>query len=128
MFNIRLEEYRNKLQLNKRQMADKLVLKESYYNLVENGKRSPSKTVLNKIVAISGLSEEYWMYGVNKENINNYDFKSLKKALDTIIELNVVKNPDELFNEYNSPTDSLGRLLIEALKKDIDEILRNKDS
>jgi transcriptional regulator with XRE-family HTH domain len=128
MFNIRLEQYRNKLQLNKRQMANKLELKESYYNLIENGKRSPSKTVLNKIVAISGLSEEYWMYGIDKENINNYDFKTLSNALKTIIELNIVKNPDELFNENNCPADSLGRLLIEALKKDIDEMFRNKDS
>ena len=55
MFNIRLTDCRNKLHLNKRQMADKLELSESYYSLIESGKRPPSKTVLNKLVSLSEL-------------------------------------------------------------------------
>lgn len=125
MFNIRLEEYRNKLHLNKRQMADKLELSESYYNMIENGNRQPSKPVLEKLVAISDLPEEYWIYGINKnDNISNKDdFKSLRKALETILELNVIKNAEELFDENNNPVDNLGKLLVNALKKDINKLI-----
>jgi DNA-binding XRE family transcriptional regulator len=127
MFNIRLEKYRIELQSNKRQMADSIGISESYYSLIESGKRLPSRTVVGKIVAISKLSEEYWMYGIKKEDINNYSFKNLERTLDTILELNVIKSPEDLFNEMNCPVDSLGRLLVEALKKDIINIMSQND-
>ena len=57
---------------------------------------------------------------------NKDDFKNLAKALDIIFELNVVKNPDEIFNESNIPIDSLGKLLIEALRKDINVMAGKK--
>ena len=128
MFNKRLEEYKNKLHLNKRQMADKLELSESYYSLIESGKRKPSKKFIEKLVLISDLPEEYWMYGVNKEEYMNSkdDFENLRKALDIIFELNVVKNPDEIFNESNIPIDSLGKLLIGALRKDMNVMIGRK--
>ena len=128
MFNKRLEEYRNKLHLNKRQMAGRLELSESYYSLIESGSRTPSNTVINKLVALSGLSEEYWICGVNKEECINSkdDFENLRKILDIIFELNVVKNPDEIFNESNIPIDSLGKLLIGALRKDMNVMIGRK--
>jgi transcriptional regulator with XRE-family HTH domain len=128
MFNIRLTDYRKELHLNQRQMADKLKLSESYYSMVESGKRQPSKNVLKKLFSMSDLSEEYWLYGIDKEDYisNKDDFKNIRKALDIIFELNVVKNPDEIFNENNIPVDSLGKLLIEALKKDINVFLEKK--
>ena len=128
MFNERLEKYRNELHLNKRQMADKLELSESYYSLIESGKRKPSKKFIEKLVLISDLPEEYWMYGVNKEEYMNSkdDFENLRKALDIIFELNVVKNPDEIFNESNIPIDSLGKLLIGALRKDMNVMIGRK--
>ena len=49
MFNERLENFRNKTGLIKREFAEKLEVSESYYNMIENGKRNPSKTFINKI-------------------------------------------------------------------------------
>jgi transcriptional regulator with XRE-family HTH domain len=125
MFSELLEKYRNKLHLNKRQMADKLELSESYYNMIENNNRPPSKVVLNKLVSISELSEEYWLYGINTQDyINNKDdFKNLRKVLDTILELCVIKNADDLFNNINLADNSISKLLIKALKKDIDRFI-----
>jgi transcriptional regulator with XRE-family HTH domain len=125
MFSELLEKYRNKLHLNKRQMADKLELSESYYNMIENNNRPPSKVVLNKLVSISELSEEYWLYGINTQDyINNKDdFKNLRKVLDTILELCVIKKADDLFNNINLADNSISKLLIKALKKDIDRFI-----
>ena len=125
MFNERLEKYRNELHLKKREMANKLEVSESYYNLIENGKRNPSKNVIEKLVVISELPEEYWVYGLNTEDYINTrdDFKSLKKALDTIFDLGSFKNIDEIFDQDNLPKDSLGKLLISALKADMQYIL-----
>ncbi|AWK52154.1 XRE family transcriptional regulator [Clostridium beijerinckii] len=121
MFNNRLEKYRNELHLRKKEMADKLQISESYYSLIENGKRNPSKNFIEKLVLISELPEEYWIYGMNTEDyVNTRDeFKSLKKALNTVLELGSVKNVNEFFDQNNNPKDSLGRLLIAALKADI---------
>lgn len=125
MFNERLEKYRNGLHLKKREMANKLEVSESYYNLIENGKRNPSKNVIEKLVVISELPEEYWLYGLNTEDYINTrdDFKSLKKALDTIFDIGSFKNVDEIFDKDNIPKDSLGKLLISALKADMQYIL-----
>jgi transcriptional regulator with XRE-family HTH domain len=75
MFNERLEEYRKNLQITKRELAEKLEMSESYYNMIENGKRNPSRTFILKLVALSGKPEEYWIYGINdkeyRATINN---------------------------------------------------------
>lgn len=122
MFNDRLEKYRNELHLKMKDMADKLHVSESYYSLIESGKRNPSKNIIEKLVLLSELPEEYWIYGINTNDYVNTrdDFKSLKKALDTILELDSVKNINEIFDHQNNPKDSLGRLLIAALKADIE--------
>lgn len=121
MFNDRLEKYRNELHLKMKEMADKLQVSESYYSLIESGKRNPSKNFIEKLVLISESPEEYWIYGIDAENyVNTRDeFKSLKKALDTILELDSIKDVNEIFDEHNNPKDSLGRLLIAALKADV---------
>jgi len=121
MFNERLEKYRNELHLKMKDMADKLQISESYYSLIESGNRAPSKAFIQKLVLISEIPEEYWIYGINKEDYVNArdDFKSLKKALDTVLELTSVKSVNEIFDDQNNPKDSLGRMLIAALKADI---------
>ena len=128
MFNERLEKYRNELHLKKRGMSNKLEVSESYYSLIENGKRHPSKNVIEKLVVVSNLPEEYWVYGINTDDYINTrdDFKSLKKALDTIFELGSFKNVDEIFDQDNIPKDSLGKLLISALKADMQYILEKR--
>jgi transcriptional regulator with XRE-family HTH domain len=121
MFNERLEKYRTDLNLKKKEMADKLHVSESYYSLIDNGKRTPSKTFIQKLVLISELPEEYWIYGINTDDYVNTrdDFKSLKKALDTVLELSCIKNVNEIFDQHNNAKDLLGKLLIAALKADI---------
>lgn len=128
MFNERLEKYRNELHLKKREMSNKLEVSESYYSLIENGKRHPSKNVIEKLVVVSNLPEEYWVYGINTDDYINTrdDFKSLKKALDTIFDLGSFKNVDEIFDQDNIPKDSLGKLVISALKADMQYILQKR--
>ena len=128
MFNERLEKYRNELHLKKKDMADKLQISESYYSLIESGNRAHSKAFIQKLVLISEMPEEYWIYGINKEDYVNArdDFKSLKKALDTVLELTSVKSVNEIFDEQNNPKDSLGRMLIAALKADIEGMITKR--
>ena len=128
MFSDRLEKYRNELHLRKKEMADKLQVSESYYSLIENGKRNPSKNFIEKLVLISELPEEYWIYGINAEDYINIrdEFKSLKKALNTVLELGSFKNVNEFFDQNNNPKDSLGRLLIAALKADINYMIEKR--
>jgi transcriptional regulator with XRE-family HTH domain len=128
MFNDRLDKYRNELYLKKKEMADKLQVSESYYSLIESGKRSPSKNFIEKLVVISERPEEYWIYGINQEDyVNTRDeFKSLKKALDTILDLGSFTNVNEIFDENNNPKDSLGKLLISALKADMECMIEKR--
>lgn len=130
MFNERLEKYRNELQLKKMEMADKLEVSESYYSLIESGKRNPSKNFIEKLTLISELPEEYWVYGINKKDyINTRDkFKCLNKALDTILELDPFENADKIFDKDNNPLDSLGKLLIAALKADMNYMIEKKNN
>lgn len=128
MFNERLKEYRNKLHLKMNEMADKLQVSDSYYSLIESGKRSPSKTIIEKLVLISELPEEYWIYGINNEEyVNTRDeFKSLKKALDSIFETNTISNVRDVFDENHIPKDLLGKLLVAALESDMSYMLEKR--
>lgn len=129
MFNERLEKYRNELHFNKTEMAHKLEVSDSYYSLIESGKRKPSKNFIEKLVSLSKMPEEYWLYGISKEDYLSarYDFKVLRKTLDTILELSTIENANEIFDHNNNPKDSLGRLLVAALKADI-KCMIEKDS
>ncbi|CAI3244091.1 Helix-turn-helix domain protein [Clostridium neonatale] len=125
MFNKRLEEYRDKLHLNKKEMSERIDICESYYSLLENGKRHPSRNVIQKLVVISELPEEYWIYGISaKEYVNTRDdFKSLKKALDTIFELTLFDNVDKIFTNNSTPDNTIEALLIAALKSDVESMI-----
>lgn len=127
MFNERLENFRNKTGLIKREFAEKLEVSESYYNMIENGKRNPSKTFINKLVSLSGKPEEYWMFGISdtQYRATREDFKSVRKATDQLIELNLINNIDDLF-KGNYPQGTLEELLIVALKADIEYLLDKK--
>lgn len=129
MFNERLEKYRSEFHFNKTEMAHKLEVSDSYYSLIEGGKRNPSKNFIDKLVSLSEIPEEYWLYGISKEDYLSarYDFKVLRKTLDTILELSTIKSANEIFDHNNNPKDSLGRLLVAALKADI-KCMIEKDS
>jgi transcriptional regulator with XRE-family HTH domain len=128
MFNERLEKFRKELNLRRKEMAAKLEVSESYYSLIESGKRNPSKNFIEKVVLISESPEEYWIYGINREDYANTrdDFKSLKKALDAILDLGSIKDIDEIFDQDNMPKDSLGKLLIAALKADMKYMIEKR--
>ena len=125
MFNEHLIKYRNEFHFNKTEMAHKLEVSDSYYSLIESGKRKPSKSFIEKLVSVSEIPEEYWLYGINKEDYLSArnDFKFLRKTLYTILDLNAIKSTNEIFDENNNPKDSLGRLLIAALKADINSMI-----
>lgn len=132
MFKERLVEFRSNLGLNKRQMANKLGMNESYYNMVESGKRNPSKTVMDNLVALSGKPEEYWIYGIvdDKEYIDSRkEFKCTGKAVEQLLELGF---NNELFQNTNGDEivikkGSIEELLIAALKADIEHIKLKKE-
>ena len=128
MFNERLEKYRSELHFLKKEIAQKLEISESYYSLIESGKRNPSKNFIKKLVSVSELPEEYWLYGLNKEDYldTSYDFKNLRKILNTILELDSIKSINEIFDQNNNPKDSLGRLVVAALKADIGCMIEKK--
>ncbi|WMJ81931.1 helix-turn-helix transcriptional regulator [Clostridium sp. MB40-C1] len=127
MFNERLKKYRESKKLLKREFAEKLEVSESYYNMIENGKRTPSKNFIEKLVCESSMPEEYWIYGIeNSEYVNvREDLKCVRKAVEQIIDLDLVKDVEKLFNG-NYPEGTLEELLIVALKADIEYLLEKK--
>lgn len=58
MFKERLEKYSHELHFNKTEIAHKLEVSDSFYSLIELGKRKPSKNFMKKLVSISKIPEE----------------------------------------------------------------------
>ncbi|MCC5437678.1 helix-turn-helix transcriptional regulator [Clostridium botulinum] len=127
LFNERLKKYRESKNLLKKEFAEILEVSESYYNMIENGKRTPSKKIIEKLVCESSMPEEYWIYGIeNSEYINvREDLKCVRKAVEQIIDLDLVKDIDKLF-KGNYPEGTLEELLVVALKADIEYLLEKK--
>ncbi len=127
LFNERLKNYRESKNLLKREFAGALDVSESYYNMIENGKRNPSKSFIEKLVCESNMPEEYWIYGIEKNDYINVreDLKCVRKAVEQIMDLGLVKDVDKLFNG-NYPEGTLEELLIAALKADIEYLLEKK--
>lgn len=128
MFTERLEKYRNELNLNKREMANRLGVAEGNYNLFESGKREPSKNFIFKLVEDSLKPEEYWRYGI--ENPEEYidartELKSIKKAIETLIDLNMIGNASDLFKDFKG--SAAEELLVAAMRTDLQhKIEKNK--
>lgn len=120
----RLSQYREGLNLNKKEMAIRLDVLPSTYTMFENGSRKPSKKFLISLVADSGKPEEYWLYGVsNKEYRNNRDIaKSTRISLEQIVELKLLDDIDSLFKDYE-PKNTAETLLIAAIKSDLSYII-----
>lgn len=116
----RLKLFRESLNLNKREFASKLGVTESYYNIIENGKRNPSKSFLYKLVSFSELPEEYWLYGISNEDYRKH--RSLTKdtqiAIEQILKLGLIKDFELLF-EKDSPNTTAEELLKAAIKADL---------
>jgi transcriptional regulator with XRE-family HTH domain len=127
LFNERLKKYRESKNLLKKEFAEKLEVSESYYNMIENGKRNSSKSFIEKLVCESDKPEEYWIYGIDETEYINVreDLKCVKKAVEQIIDLGLVKDVDKLFNG-NYPEGTLEELIIVALKADIEYLLKKR--
>lgn len=126
-FKDRLTKYREELNLNKREMASRLEFAETYYNMIENGKREPSKKFLFALVDDSGKPEEYWLYGISDEEYRKTrdTVKSTRIVLEQIVELKLLDNLDSLFKDYE-PKNVAETLLIAAIKSDLSYIIQPK--
>lgn len=126
-FADRLINYRNELKMSKREMSDYIGISESYYNLIENGKREPSKTILYALVEKSGNPEEWWLYGIEKDeySVMRDKFKSINIALEQIVDLKLIKNLDTMFTD-ESQDKVAETLLIAAIKSDLSYILKKE--
>lgn len=127
MFTERLITYRESLGLIKREFAERLEVSESYYNMIENGKRDASQNFIDKLVNISHKPEEYWIYGIDTEEYidSRNDFKSMKKAMEQLIELKMVNNTDDINSLFNDKIQqgTIEDLIIKAFKSDFEYIL-----
>lgn len=127
MFCERLKKFRQYLNLNKRQMAKKLEVTESYYNVIENAKKKPSKNFVTKLVSISEKPEEYWMYGVQAktESVTEEYLPKTFEVINMLIDLDLCDNilPDSFIDKYSG----IEKTLLKAIKKDIDRIKNNKN-
>lgn len=119
-FKDRLKSFRESLKISKRDFATKLEITESYYNIIENGKRKPSKTFLYKLVAFSKLPEEYWLYGISTKDYKNTRSKTkdIQIAIEQILKLGLIKDFNLLF-EDGSPNTTAEELLKAAIKADL---------
>lgn len=122
MFNDRLKKFREELKINtKREMSAKLGVSEQLYAMVERGDRKPSNDFIRKLVILSNLPEEYWVYGVEKDlDIVNVR-KNFKAIEDTILEL-----IEEGYIKDINFSKEIEDIIVTAAKTDIQHILLRK--
>ena len=117
----RLRKYKKELGIeSNKEMATLLKIGESFYSSIENGKKPVSKNVLQRLVVLSKMPEEYWKYGITdeKERIEKReDFKCLKDAIDQLSHIGLLKSNGEEFSS------SVEEVLIAAMKADVTHIL-----
>jgi len=125
----RLTNYRNHLGFSKREFAEKLDMSESYYNMIENGKRNPPKKFLYKLSVFSEKPEEYWLFGVVNDSyvVGREDLKSIKDTIEFIMEHDLIDDIDSILSV--NPTDNVvEKLLKKAIKSDLSYILNKNNS
>nr|WP_279325008.1 helix-turn-helix transcriptional regulator [Clostridium perfringens] len=115
-----MANYREGLELKKREFAEKLDISESYYNMIENGKRKAPKSFLYKLVSFSNLPEEYWLYGIDLSDYKKTKdiTKDTKIAIEQVLKYNLIKDFDSLFKK-DSPNSTAEELLKAAIKADL---------
>jgi transcriptional regulator with XRE-family HTH domain len=121
-FNDRLKKYREDLNIDtKREMANKLGVSEQLYSMVEKGTRKPSEDFIRKLVVDSNLFEEYWLYGVVKDDeiLNSRNnFKSIENTVMELLNEGYIK-------DINFGEDIENALML-AIKTDIQHLLLRK--
>ena len=120
----RLKKFKTELGIeNNKEMATLLKIGESFYSSIENGRKPVSKNVLQRLVVLSRLPEEYWKYGITDENVRiekREEFKCLKDAIEQLSNIGLLKVTDEEFNS------SVEEVLIAAMKADVIHILEKR--
>lgn len=131
MFEERLKKFRESKGCKKYEFAKLLGVSESYYNMIENRKKNPSKNFIIKLVKLSNKPEVYWFYGIDdtenkskRESENNY-LKNTRNIVNQLNELGMLNNIDNLFLNC-CDEGTIGEFLLVALKKDISSILNNQ--
>lgn len=122
----RLKEFRKEKDMTQSELGALLDVKKSYYSQIESGKKSPSRNFINKLVSISNKPEEFWLYGVEKENYisNRIEYKCIKKAFEQILELNLIEDVNKL--RITAPSGSIEELLVLAIKADLEHLINKK--
>ena len=120
----RLKKFKNELGLeSNKEMATLLKIGESFYSSIENGKKPVSKNVLQRLIVLSMLPEEYWKYGITDENERiekRGEFKCLKDAIEQLSNIGLLKVTDKEFSS------SVEEVLIAAMKADVTHILEKR--
>lgn len=126
MFEKRLKEYREQRGLKRYQFAEILGISESFYSLIENGKKQPSKNFMIKLIAETEKPEEYWFYGTSDFEYTSIreEMKSTFKALDQLIDLGVIKSPDDFFKNIEKGT--IDEVIATAIRADVEHIIQKK--
>lgn len=116
-FGERLRKYREedlKIKTQK-EMANTLGIYPSLYGMLERGERNPSKKILSLLVAFTGKSASYWIYGTEEQVKDKYSF--LDKNVRELIEKGLIDSD----GNFNSDIEAL---LVTALKIDIKNIVK----
>lgn len=110
-FTDRLKKFRNEKGLNQTELGDLIGVKKSYYSQIENNKKSPSRNFINSLVSISGLPEEYWLYGIEEKDYidNRIEYKCIQRAFEQILELNIIDDVSKL--RIQAPEGSIEELI-----------------
>ncbi|MGH4125146.1 MAG: hypothetical protein ACREV6_19695 [Clostridium sp.] len=91
----RLKKFKNELGIeNNKDMATLLKIGESFYSSIESGKKPVSKNVLQRLVVLSKLPEEYWRYGITDETERiekREEFKCSKDAFKQLSDIGLIK-------------------------------------
>ncbi|MGN9161863.1 helix-turn-helix domain-containing protein [Clostridium sulfidigenes] len=112
-FEQRLKKYRESKGLLKYEFAKKLDISESFYNMIENGRKNPSKNFLIKLVAESKKPEEFWLYGIEE---NKYTNIKKNEGIFTIVHVQKSLNKSTNYIDYVCDTPREVLLLVNTLR------------
>jgi transcriptional regulator with XRE-family HTH domain len=119
----RLKKLKNELGMeSKKDMATLLKISESFYSMIESGKKPVSKNVLKRLVVLSRLPEEYWLYGITDEKEylqKREEFKCLKDLIEQLGNIGLL----DIDNEFS---DGVKEVILAAAIADISHIIEKK--
>lgn len=120
----RLKSFKKELGIeSNKEMATLLKIGESFYSSIESGKKPVSKNVLQRLIVLSKLPEEYWKYGLTNEIEiikKREEFKCLKDAIEQLSNIGLLKGDGEKFSA------SVEEVLVAAMRADVVHILEKQ--